>query len=92
MAESNWVELTCPNDRYMQNAAYCRIKNLTVGYTLPAALTRKIHLDRVRFYVTGENLAEFTALNKNLDPEGLKSDAKVYPFQRVYSVGVNLTF
>lgn len=92
VAESNWVELTCPNDRYMQNAAYCRIKNLTVGYTLPAVLTRKIHLDRVRFYVTGENLAEFTALNKNLDPEGLKSDAKVYPFQRVYSVGVNLNF
>lgn len=92
VAEQNWVEVTCPNDRYLQNAAYCRIKNLTIGYTLPRQLTQKAYLDRVRFYVSGENLAEITNLNKNLDPEGLKDDAKVYPFQRVFSVGVNLNF
>lgn len=90
VAEQNWVEVTIPNDRYMQDASYCRVKNITMGYTLPRSLTQKVKIDRFRIYLSGENLWEFTKLDKNLDPEGLSG--KIYPFQRVYSCGINLNF
>jgi len=90
VAEQDWVEVTAPNDRYLQNASYVRVKNITLGYTLPKAITQKVKIDRFRIYLSGENLWEFTNLNKNLDPEGLSG--KIYPFQRVYSCGINLNF
>ena len=44
------------NDRYLQNIRYMRLKNLTVGYTIPVNLTKKIGIDQARFYFSGENL------------------------------------
>ena len=76
----------------MLDASYLRMKNLTIGYTLPQDLTRKLNIERVRFYFSGENLFEITHLKANLDPEALDSSSKVYPLQRSYSFGVNLTF
>ncbi len=90
VAEQSWVEVAAPNDRYLQNAAYGRLKNLTLGYTLPSTLTQKVKIDRFRIYLSGENLWEYTKLDKNLDPEGLSGT--IYPFQRVYSIGINLNF
>ena len=51
----------------MQDASYLRMKNLTIGYTLPQDLTRKLNIERVRFYFSGENLFEITHLKANLD-------------------------
>ena len=48
------------NDRYIQNLAYCRLKNLTVGYTIPTHLTSKIGIKELRIYFSGENLATST--------------------------------
>ena len=92
IAESTGSELACVQTRYMQDASYLRMKNLTIGYTLPQDLTRKLNIERVRFYFSGENLFEITHLKANLDPEALDSSSKVYPLQRSYSFGVNLTF
>ncbi len=89
-AESSWSELGCPQTKYLQNAAYMRLKNLTVGYTLPRSLTSKWKIDKLRFYFSGENLFEITKLSRNLDPENL--DGTNYPFQRTYSLGLNLNF
>lgn len=75
--------------RYLQNAAYVRIKNITIGYTLPKQITQKVKIDRARFYFTGDNVGEFTALCKNYDPEGLNL---THPMQRIFSFGLNLTF
>lgn len=83
------------NDRYLQNAAYMRIKNIQLGYTLPNALTSVCGLSRVRFYVSAENLYTFTKLNKIFDPEatgGAWGPGKLYPLQRVVSLGLNLNF
>ncbi|MCS3283257.1 hypothetical protein NXV73_12890 [Bacteroides salyersiae] len=55
--------LTSPNDRYIQNVAYLRLKNLTVGYTLPVL---KKYLQQIRIYFTGENLAYLVADEKIL--------------------------
>lgn len=65
-------ELAPPNSRYIQNVRYLRWKNMTVGYTLPQKWTNFIHLDKVRVYFSGENLAYWSPLKehtKYLDPE-----------------------
>lgn len=92
IAESSGCELACVQTKYMQDASYLRMKNLTVGYTLPQELTRKWSIERLRFYFSGENLFEISHLKANLDPEVLGSSSLVYPLQRSYSFGVNLTF
>ncbi|WP_162946629.1 TonB-dependent receptor [Chitinophaga barathri] len=78
--------------RYLQNAAYMRIKNVQLGYSLPAHVIQRIKAQKVRFYVSVENLATFTNLVKTMDPELSIGDAKIYPLQRTYSGGLNVTF
>lgn len=78
--------------RYLQNGAYIRLKNVTLGYTLPESITNKVKMERVRFYVSGQNLWEHTKLNKTFDPEGYKEGGKIYPFQRTLAFGANITF
>lgn len=81
--------------RFMENASYLRLKNLTIGYTLPSQITEKIRIERARFYVSGENLLTITKLPKHLDPEALSNigwgSGKVHPLRRVYSIGMNIT-
>ena len=86
---------------YLQNGAYCRLKNLTVGYTFPKVWTQKAGIERLRLYFSADNLLTFTSLSDAFDPEAngdaYKDDAnsyvgKVYPLQRVLSVGVNINF
>lgn len=84
------------NDRYLQNLAYCRLKNLTIGYTLPENISNKVFIQKLRIYVTGENLVTWTALkNKFLDPEQASAasnkQSNVYPWSKTFSVGLNLT-
>ena len=73
-ANRNVGPLAWENDYYLQNAAYVRLKNLTVDYTLPSELTRKAKIDNIRFYVTMENLWTWSPMFKNtkmFDPEGI---------------------
>lgn len=74
--------------RYLQNAAFFRMKNLTFGYTIPTHLTAPLGVSKVRFYFSGENLFEFTKLCKSFDPEVISASA--HPFQRTYSFGLNI--
>lgn len=79
--------------RYLLSGAYFRLKNLQLGYTLPSTLTKKIHIERLRVYVSAENvLTSSTGLNNKfqVDPELLISGQNVYPLQRTFSFGVNL--
>ena len=62
------------NDYFLQNAAYIRLKNLTVDYTLPAKLTQKAKIEKIRFYVSMENLWTWSPIYKHtkmFDPEGI---------------------
>lgn len=92
IAESSGSELGAVQTKYLQNAAYLRLKNFTFGYTLPKQITQKAGIERLRFYFSGENLFEATTLKANLDPEALDEDGKVYPLQRSFSFGFNLNF
>jgi TonB-linked SusC/RagA family outer membrane protein len=81
--------------RFTQNAAYFRLKNLTVGYTVPSSFLQKIFVTNARIYLSGENLFTFTPLTKLIDPEALVgtiSTGKIHFLRQVYSVGVDITF
>ncbi|MCU4175168.1 SusC/RagA family TonB-linked outer membrane protein [Carboxylicivirga sp. N1Y90] len=81
--------------KYLQNAAYLRLKNIQLGYTLRGNWTSKVKLSKVRLYVSGENLLTFTKLSKLFDPEALGGrygSGKIYPLSKVVSMGVNVTF
>ncbi len=76
--------------RYMQNAAYLRLKNITLGYTFPSKLMKKFKISRLRVYVQGENLITFSAMKiKYTDPETLSN--MTYPINKKISIGLNLT-
>ncbi len=82
------------SNKYLQNAAYLRIKNVTLGYTLPRNLVKKVFMEQARVYVSIENLATLSHLPKGYDPEGNTSNSIVwdYPYYRTISVGANITF
>lgn len=81
--------------RYLQNAAYIRVKNLQLGYTLPKQWVSKAGMSSVRVYLSGDNLLTFSDITGVFDPETLGSDwgdGKLYPLSRTISVGLNVNF
>lgn len=84
--------LSIPQSKYLLNAAYLRVKNITFGYTLPRELMEKIYVSQLRFFVTGENLYEWSSIKTHIDPEATGERGYAYPIQRKISVGMNLTF
>jgi len=99
LADNNYHEggkdygLDMAQTKYLLNAAYLRVKNITVGYTLPQQFTKKIGIDRLRLFFTGDNITEFSKIKKYLDPESIVDGyGWAYPYQRKYSLGLNVTF
>ena len=88
-------QLGVANDRYLQDASYIRLKNLTVGYTLP--VLKKV-FTKLRVYFTGENLWYWSPMKKYtkyIDPEaagGNGNTGMAYNYSRNFSVGVDITF
>jgi TonB-linked SusC/RagA family outer membrane protein len=78
---------------YIQDASYLRMKNLEIGYSLPASLTNKVGISKLRVFLSGQNILTFTKL-ENFDPErarGRNTDQNV-PLYKVYTFGVNVKF
>ena len=90
----NTMKNTKTQSRYLQNAAYCRLKNVQIGYTVPQKYTSKIGISNLRVYLSGENLATITNMTKLFDPETVGANylGNVYPLTRTYSVGLSVTF
>ncbi len=75
---------------WLRNSDYLRLKNIEIGYTLPANISRKLSMSTFRVYVTAMNVYTFSKfINKFWDPE---TGADRYPLQRQVFVGLNLTF
>lgn len=94
------TEPTGNNTRYssywLRNAAYLRLKNVELGYNIPARVTSRAGISNARIYVTGQNLLTFDDLGI-LDPEGPGASGNAgrgwfYPQQKIYSMGLNVTF
>lgn len=82
--------------KYLQNAAYMRLKNLQIGYTLPRKIVQKMGIQNLRFFASGENLLTITDLVKFFNPETIESGSfahgYAYPLSRTYAFGLNITF
>mgnify|MGYP001810104559 CR=1 FL=1 len=75
---------------YIESGSYLKLRNLQLGYTLPASITRKIKLDKTRFYVSGQNLMTLKSKNfTGLDPENPNLG---YPISTTFTVGLNVGF
>ena len=86
--------------RYLLDMSYLRLKNITVGYTLPKEVLRKMHFEKFRIYASFENICEFTHLgNRPIDPEtatsagdgGAMGFGRIYPFTRQMSCGLQIS-
>lgn len=79
-----------PSDRWVQDASFIRLKNITLGYTVPI---KKSCIEKLRIYVSGNDVWEHSNMLKVFDPEvGNKPTAgNTYPFFRTWTVGINFT-
>jgi hypothetical protein len=83
-----------PVDRYLPSGAYCRLKNLRLGYTVPSKIAGKAQIKSANVYLSGENLFIINQF-KLLDPEqvaGSAGDGRIYPLSKVVSIGLNVNF
>jgi TonB-linked SusC/RagA family outer membrane protein len=100
-------ELSVPQTKYLQNAAYIRLKNIQLGYNLPTSLLSKARITAARVYVSGANLWVWSPMFKitdhNIDPEsihgsdrvltaGRNGDVQNYPILKSITVGLSVTF
>ncbi|MBO9199379.1 MULTISPECIES: TonB-dependent receptor [Niastella] len=95
------------NSYYLTNVGYLRVKNLTIGYTMPEKLMKRAQIQRLRVYISAENMFtwRFGNLTRYLDPEmagagvsysdpkdaATRGRAEDYPIGKVFSAGINLT-
>jgi len=85
--------------RYLLDLSYLRMKNITLGYSLPQGLLSQIKVNQIRVYLSGENLFEFSDVGMPIDPEidytpeqsDLTSFGRVYPYRRTLSFGIQVT-
>jgi hypothetical protein len=81
--------------KYLQDASYIRLKNLSVGYTIPQQITRKFFVNDLRVFVSGENLWTGTKMATMFDPESVFGTHSIigsqYPLQRTLSFGLTVT-
>jgi TonB-linked SusC/RagA family outer membrane protein len=92
------------SDWYLEDGSYVRLKNIVVGYTLPRTMVNKVNLSAVRVYFSGNDLWERQHIRSGFDPEATtypgarpnttnaSGNDAAYPFNRVYSFGVDITF
>lgn len=81
--------------RYLLDASYMRMKNIQIGYTIPASVSQRVKISKLRIFASGENLITLTKLNNTLDPESIgigRQGGTVYPLSKVYSFGLSATF
>lgn len=77
---------------WVRSAAYLRLKNLVIGYTLPKSVTDKIKIKSARIYGSGQNMFTWDKFFPGFDPEQIDTGGSFYPIMRTYTVGVNINF
>ncbi|RYD97047.1 MAG: TonB-dependent receptor [Sphingobacteriales bacterium] len=78
------------SDYWLQDASYLRLKNVQVGYTVPAMLIQKLHIQQLRFYVSGDNLLTRTNYYYAYDPESPATSGGLYPQVKTFIFGINI--
>lgn len=78
------------SDYWLENTAFCRLKNVVLNYVIPSSLYKKIGLTKAAVYVSGNNLALIYSATRKWDPE--TNNPGVYPTMRTFTIGANITF
>lgn len=86
-SRNRWVQT-----KYLADASYLKIQNITVSYTLPKEWLKNLGLETVKVFCSGENLHTWDHLPEGLEADMLSQGAWTYPFMKKYSLGVNITF
>ena len=81
-----------PQSRYVQDASYIRLKNLTIAYDLPNTVLDNLGMSKFQLYLAGQNLWEYTKMRKPLDPESIFTVTQEYYLQRIFTFGINASF
>lgn len=92
--DGSWPRLYGNNNRnvqtfWMDDLSFIRLKNVQIGYTIPATILNRVGISNVRIYSTAENLLTFTKF-RGLDPEKQGIDNDPYPLIKSFSLGVNI--
>lgn len=89
---------TKESDRFLESGNFIRLRQAQLGYTLPSFLTKKAYIEKLRFYVSGENLFTITGY-EGIDPEFSRKsvlntgiDNLIYPFTRSFTIGAQISF
>lgn len=77
---------------WIKSSAYLRLKNLVIGYTIPASVMEKVKIKSARVYVSGQNLFTWDKFFPGFDPEQTNTGGTFYPIMKTYSVGLNVNF
>ncbi|PWV53575.1 TonB-dependent receptor [Chitinophaga sp. S165] len=80
------------SDYWLQNAAYLRLKNIQIGYTLPSQWLSKARIQRIRAYVSADNLLTKTKFFYAYDPETVTTNGGEYPQIKTVVFGINVNF
>lgn len=100
LTQNNPNDNTRVSDRYVEDGSYLRLKNLQLGYTLPIGMMNRMRIQKIRIYLSAQNLITFTNYT-GFDPEiGIRGgnsldigiDRGIYPQARIYSIGANFSF
>jgi len=94
-----WMTDGEPNNTYyVRSSDYLRLKNIEIGYNVPDNLTKKLGLQALRIYASGQNFLTFTGM-KDFDPESpddasgsIWVNSEVYPLNKTTTIGLNVTF
>ena len=79
-----------PSDYYLYDLAFLRLKNVMISYTLPARISRAISAEKVRIYLSGQNLWTWDRMKSgDFGPESNYWD---FPAYRTYNIGINVVF
>ena len=91
--QNNYTSATAASDRWLTDASYLSLRNVTIGYTFPKSLVTKWDLSSIRLYLTGDNLGLKSA-RKGMDPQQAFTGVADHTYSptRTLSVGLNLTF
>lgn len=97
--------LGAPQTRFLQDASYIRLKNLTVDYMIPKSMTHRLKMSQIQLFVTGQNLLTFSGIFKHtdsFDPEVIENptgemtsshgQGDAYPMLKTVTFGLNLSF
>jgi hypothetical protein len=87
------VNNTVLSDFYVEDVSYLRLRTLELGYTLPVNISKKAGIQKLRIFVSGQNLLTFTKL-ENFDPERATGGGtdRLAPLYKVFTTGINLKF